>query len=267
MTDAARRVSVGDVELSVHERGAGAPVLFVHGFPLDHSMWQGQWDGLPDGRLIAPDLRGFGASDVTPGTVSMELFADDLARLLDALGVQEPVTFCGLSMGGYIAWAFLRRHPQRVARLVLCDTRAMADAPEAAEGRRQMAARIESEGAQAVAAAMQPRLFADATLIEHPEIVEATRRVMLAQRPAGMAAAMRGMAARPDSRGELANIRVPTLVIVGEHDVISTADEMKSIARVIPNARLEVIAEAGHMAPLEQSAPVNAALQSFLRGA
>src|SRR5438067_1036671 len=111
-------VQVGDVRLNVFERGSGAPLLLVHGFPLDHSMWSGQIDGLAANcRVIAPDLRGFGSSDVTPGMVTMEQMADDLAGLLDALTIKQPIAFCGLSMGGYVAWQFALRHRSRLAKL------------------------------------------------------------------------------------------------------------------------------------------------------
>src|SRR4051812_47482628 len=128
-------IAIDDLDLNVVQRGNGTPLLLAHGYPLDHTMWRGQLDGLADGcRVIAPDLRGFGASGVTPGVVTMEQLADDMARLLEALQIKDPIVFCGLSMGGYVAWQFALRHRPRLARLILCDTRAMADPPEAAAG-------------------------------------------------------------------------------------------------------------------------------------
>ena len=155
------------MRLNVFERGTGPALLFVHGFPLDHTMWRAQLDHFAaDFHVIAPDLRGFGASSPGPdvGSVSMEQFADDCARLLDALGVQTEVTFCGLSMGGYVAWQFARKYPQRLARLVLCDTRAAADTPAAAETRFKMAEHVLAAGTEIVARAMLPKMFAPATL-------------------------------------------------------------------------------------------------------
>src|SRR5437773_12119040 len=120
-------VQAGNVRLNVVESGRGSPLVLVHGYPLDHSMWRSQIDGLADiCRVIAPDLRGFGASEVTPGTVTMEQMADDLVALLDALQIAEPVVFCGLSMGGYVGWQFALRHRSRLAKLILCDTVAVA---------------------------------------------------------------------------------------------------------------------------------------------
>lgn len=259
------RVSIGDIELNVLDAGRGEPLLLVHGFPLDHTMWREQIEAFSgEFRVIAPDLRGFGLSGVTEGTVTMEGFADDLASLLDALGLTGPVTFCGLSMGGYIAWRFWKRHAARLARLILCDTRALADTTEAARGRLDSARRVTSEGAALVAGAFLPRLFAPSTRERNPGIVEATNRVMLGTDPRGLAAALRGLAARPDMTGALPGIRTPTLVVCGEHDAISTPEEMRGIADAIPGARFALIEDAGHMCPLEAPGAVNAAIREFL---
>jgi len=261
------RVSVGDVTLNVVEQGQGEPLLLVHGFPLDHSMWQYQLEGLSSRyRVIAPDLRGFGGSDVTEGVVTMEQMADDLARLLDALQIAEPVNFCGLSMGGYIAWQFATRHGARLKRLILCDTRAVADSKETAEGREKSAQKVLAEGAQIVADTMQPKLFYRPEGSAEPAYVSQTREVMLRTSVQGMAAALRGMAKRPDMTNRLGEIKVPTLVICGEHDSISPPAEMRKIAEGISQARYVEIAGAGHMAPLEKPAEVNAAIVDFLGG-
>ncbi len=260
------RIRCGDESLSVSETGSGRPLLLVHGFPLDHTMWRGQIDGLSElCRVIAPDLRGFGQSDATNGTVKMEQFADDMAALLDQLGITEPITFCGLSMGGYVGWQFSQRHRSRVARLIMCDTRAIADTAEVAGFRRETAERALNEGAAVIESMMTPKLFAESTVHNQQEIVERTRHVMLETAPHGIAAALLGMAVRPDVTRMLPNIDVPTLVICGQHDVISTPVEMRGIAASIPNASFVEITGAGHMAPLEQPALVNTAIREFLQ--
>lgn len=260
-----RLVQAGGCRFQVFDRGQGPPLLFVHGFPLDHTMWSGQLEHFAaTHRVIAPDLRGFGRSDATPGLVTMEQMADDCAALLDALGVAGPVTYCGLSMGGYVGWQFVRKYAPRLRGLVLCDTRAVPDSPEAADNRRKLAAHVLAHGTEAVASAMLPKLFAPATVETHPELVEATRRVILAAQPAGVAAAQEGMAARPDARPLLASIRVPTLVVVGEADAISPPQEMRELAGAIAGSRFVALAGAGHMAPLEQPERFNAALAEFL---
>ncbi len=262
------RFRVAEILCNVVDQGHGSPLLLVHGFPLDHAMWSGQIGALADiCRVIAPDLRGFGASDVTSGTVTMARLADDLAQLLDVLEIREPVTFCGLSMGGYIAWQFYRRHRPRLARLILCDTRAAADTAEAARVRRESADRVLVEGPGFLADAMIDKLFAPATHTEQPDCIQATRQTILNTSPVGIAAALRGMADRPDVSDLLPEIDVATLVVCGQQDAISTVQEMRQIAERIPAARFVEIPAAGHMAPLENPRQVNYAIRAFLTGA
>jgi 3-oxoadipate enol-lactonase len=258
-------VSLADTSIYVVDRGRGAPLLLVHGFPLDHTMWQRQIDDLAaDYRVIAPDLRGFGQSGVTAGTVSMQQMADDLAAVLDRLGVAEPVALCGLSMGGYVGWQFALRHRNRLAKLIQCDTRAVGDSPEAAAGRLKTAERVLADGAKVVAESMLGKLFAAATARQQPAVVEATRQLMLRTAPAGIAAALRGMAERPDVSGRLVKFDLPALIVCGEHDAIAAPAEMRGIAEQMPQGKFVLIREAGHMAPLEQPAPFNAAIREFL---
>jgi len=167
-------------------------------------------------------------------------------------------------MGGYVAWQFALRHRARLAKLILCDTRAVADTPEAAAGRRKTAESVLAEGAKVVAEAMLPKLFAPATSHEQPQVVEATRQVILRTDPRGIAAALLGMAERPDVSSRLREIDVPALVLCGQHDGIAPPAEMRQIAGTLPHAQYVEIPAAGHMAPLEQPAAVNVALRKFL---
>jgi pimeloyl-ACP methyl ester carboxylesterase len=259
------RIKIGPLSLNVEDRGRGQVLLLVHGFPLDHTMWQGQIEELSSSfRIIAPDLRGFGKSDVTPGTATMQQFADDLAALLDAMAIREPVTFCGLSMGGYVGWQFFQRQRAKLARLIQCDTRAIADTDEGRAARLKTAEAVLKEGAATVAKAMQPKLFSEQTAKEKPEIVAATQQVMLNTNPQAIAAALRGMAERPDVTSMLPKIDVPTLLVCGEQDAISPAKEMRGMAAAIPGAKFVEIAGAGHMAPLEDPAAVNRAIREFV---
>ena len=260
-----KTLEVNGIELATLDRGSGPPVLLVHGFPLDHTMWDAQVEALSEQyRVIAPDLRGFGRSGVTEGKVTMEQFADDLAGLLDGLEVAGPVVFCGLSMGGYVAWEFWRKYTRRVRGLVLCDTRAAADAPQAAAARLETAERVLREGPATLVDAMIPRLFAETTRKRNPRVVESLRRVMLSANAKAVAAAARGMAQRHDVTSILPEIACPTLVLVGELDAISTPEEMRSIADAIPGSRFVQIAGAGHMSPLESADEVSAAMLEFL---
>jgi len=260
------------------EAGAGEPVLLVHGFPFDAGMWRDQLVDPPPGwRFIAPDLCGFGRSRAAePGApasaataagvapLTMERHADDLAALLDHLGVERAVV-CGLSMGGYIALAFWRRHRERVRALVLCDTRAGPDSDQVRENRRRLAEAVSREGARAAAEANLPRLLAHATHQRAPEVVERLRRMMEAQPPAGIIGALHGMAARPDSTDLLAGIDVPALVVVGDEDAFIPLEQARALTAAIGSgARLAVIEGAGHLPPMEQPAEFNRTLAGFL---
>jgi pimeloyl-ACP methyl ester carboxylesterase len=190
--------------------------------------------------------------------------ADDLVALLDALKIAQPIVLCGLSMGGYVAWQFALRHRALLAKLILCDTRAIADSAEAADGRRKMTERVLTEGPQVAADAMLPKLFAPDANVREKEWVTQTREVILRNSPVGIAAALLGMAERPDVTPLLAQIDVPALVLCGQYDVISPPAEMRDIAAKLPQGRYVEIPKAGHMAPLEQPEAVNAAIREFL---
>ena len=259
------KVRSGQVELEVVRRGVGMPVLLVHGFPLDHSMWLTQIELLSSRwQVIAPDLRGFGGSQALSGTATMEQMADDLDAMLRALEVDQPVVLCGLSMGGYVGFQFWRKHRARLRALVLCDTRAIADTPEGAAGRLKVAETVLRDGTGSLADAMLPKLFAPATIEREKEMVESQRRKILAASREGVAAALRGMAARPSATDYLPQISLPTLVLVGSEDVISTPDEMRGIAAAIPGSEFVVIPHSGHMTPLENPAAFDTAIQRFL---
>jgi len=259
------QIEIEGVRFFLEDRGTGPVLLLVHGFPLNHTMWAAQIEEFSKThRVLAPDLRGFGQTDGALYSVSMEQFADDLVRLLDAVGAAGPVHFCGLSMGGYIGWQFAQRHPDRLARLILCDTRAAADSPDAAANRLKMADLVLKEGPEPVARAMMPKLFAHCTTQQCPALVEQVRQMVMSSAPVAIAGAQRGMAVRPDVTERLGAIRVPTLVLCGQHDAISPVDEMKSFAVQIPGAVFVEIPLAGHMAPMEQPRLVNAALRAFL---
>ncbi|MCA8999571.1 MAG: alpha/beta fold hydrolase [Planctomycetaceae bacterium] len=253
-------------ERNVVELGSGPPMVFAHGFPLDHSMWDAQIEEFgKTHHVIAPDLRGFGESESVDVVSHMWHFADEIALILEqGLNVQEPVTFCGLSMGGYIALEFWKRHPDKVKTLILCDTKAAADSDDAKHTREENAQRVMREGPGFLADAMPEKLFSKKTLRENPEVVEQTQAVMRATSPIGIASALRGMATREDFTDHLAQISVPTLLICGEDDIITPVTEMQSMANRIPNSRLAVIPGAGHMAPLEQPEAVNQVIREFL---
>lgn len=260
-----KTLSTASGPLDVLDRGSGDVLLLVHGFPLNHEMWQHQIDEFSrDFRVLAPDLPGFGGSPPRGDTLSMEQMADALRDALEALRIESPTTFCGLSMGGYVAWQFVRKYKAHVKKLILCDTKAAPDTAEAAKDRLKMARHVEDHGTEALSQAMLPKLLGARTTVQRPDLVRQVQASIAAAPPAGVAAAQRGMAERPDARPWLAEIGVPALLIVGEDDVISTPDEMRGIAAAIPGSKLVVIPQAGHMSPLENPAAVNAEWRGFL---
>ena len=264
-------ISLGEFDLAVEDRGAGRMLLLVHGFPLDHTLWRHQLDYFSNRyRVIAPDLRGFGAS--VAAAVAGRQRDRDRAICRRSRSVAR-------SAGGARADCFLRPVDGRLHRLaILAEARGtprrpgglrhaatVADSAEAAAGREMLSRRVLAEGVSVAAEAMLPRLFDDAMRAEHPQCVRETREMMARATPAGVAAALRGMAIRPNIiPGMLAEIAIPTLVIVGEHDVISPVEEMRGIAATIPAAEFQVIPHAGHMSPLENPTAFNTALDGFL---
>jgi 3-oxoadipate enol-lactonase len=196
--------------------------------------------------------------------ISMEQYADESNELLDALKITQRIVLVGFSMGGYIAWQFVRKYRERLRALVQCDTRAAADTEETSAGRIKMADNVAEWGAVRVAEMMGPKLFSARALETNPELMAEVRRVVKDTSPAAIAAAQRGMAARPDVTALLPKIEVPTLVLVGDADAISSPDEMQTIAAAIPNADLVVIPNSGHMTTMENPALVNEALIRFL---
>lgn len=259
--------SINGIDMEWREQGEGTPIVFIHGFPFNSAMWGPQLAHLPRGwRGIAPDLRGFGASRGGPEDVyPMELFARDVAALLDHLG-EERVVVCGLSMGGYIAFEFMRLFPERVRALVLCDTRAGADSEDARTGRERQAKRVLEDGVSQVIDAMLPRLISMSTRYGQPGVLELVRAMMKETPPETMARALLGMAARRDSEPLLRTIEVPALVVVGAEDAITSRGQAEFLARGIRGARLETIENAGHLPNLEQTETFNRILHTFLAG-
>jgi 3-oxoadipate enol-lactonase len=254
---------VDDIEIAYEDIGSGTPVLLVHGFPHNGSLWAPQLGALVGrGRCLAPDLRGFGRSSVRPPW-SMDRFADDLAALLDVARVDRAVVV-GLSMGGYITMAFWRRHRERVRALVLAGTRAGADSAEAVEKRRELARVARTRGPGAVADAMLPGMVGKTTREKHPEVAESVHAMLASAPVEGIVGALEAMIGRPDSTPTLATIDVPTLVVVGEEDALTPVKEAEFLRDRIRGARLEVIPSAGHVCNLERPASFNHVLSEFL---
>ncbi|MGQ0815779.1 MAG: alpha/beta fold hydrolase [Gemmatimonadota bacterium] len=247
------------------EAGAGDPLILIHGFPFNSTIWNPQLESVPEGwRFIAPDLRGFGDSPLGAGALTMDTFADDVVSLMDAQNVEQAVV-CGLSMGGYVALSLVMRHPDRVRALVLVATRAGADNEQAKRTRLEQATRVRAEGVKFVVDTMLPKLFSAHSRMKLPNMVAQVRAIMQATPPETMARALEGMAARKDYTGELSSINVSTLVVRGEQDEIIPAADMESIARSVRGARHEMVALTGHLPNHEAPDVFNTILAQFLK--
>ncbi len=260
------RVPAGDVELAVEVRGEGLPVLFVHGFPFDRTVWRHQLATLSRVRRIAPDFRGVGDSGAPPGAdgYSLTRYADDLVAVLEAVGVRQAV-LCGLSMGGYVIFELLRRHPERVKALILADTKPEPDSTEAKRGREELTQVAQRDGQDAVIERLLPRLLAAATQATQPEVAGQVREMAHRWSVPGLVGALRTLRDRPDSTDTLRDVRVPTLVLVGSEDQIAPPDTARAMAQLIPGAQCHVVPAAGHLAPLEQPLATSRVVADFLR--
>ncbi len=254
------------MEIAYTDTGSGVPLVLLHAFPLSAAMWAGQRDALAGTcRLILPDQRGFGAS-VPVGTdpPDLDLAADDLRELLDRLRLDQ-VALGGLSMGGYVAMAFLRRYPERVSALILADTKASPDAPEAAENRHRIAAAVQQAGdSELLVTEMLPKLLGATTRERRPELVDAVTRMVRSAPPDAVAWAQRAMAARPASFDTIAAFTGPALVIVGEEDALAPVTEAAAMVSALPTATLVRIPAAGHLTALETPDEVSTAIRDFL---
>ncbi len=253
------------VHLHHRDSGQGSPIVLLHAFPLSSAMWLAQREALSSSyRVITPDLRGFGGTDLGHDDPSLDRSADDVAELLDDLGLDR-VVLGGLSMGGYVAMAFLRRHADRVAALVLADTKAAADPPAARDNRERIAAAVLGEtGTKILVDEVLPTLIGRTTVDERPLVLGRVRGLVQAAPTAAVAWAQRAMAARPDSFDVLAAVQVPSLVLVGEEDQLSTVDDAKAMVEALPDARLVVLPRAGHLTAVEEPEGFTTAVEDFV---
>lgn len=255
---------VRDIEMAYDDVGAGLPVVLLHGYPFNRSLWREQVEVLKDNyRVITPDLRGHGQTTATVEPATMDEMARDVAALLDELDIKR-IILGGLSMGGYVALAFYHLFPLRVRGLILADTRPTADTDEGRATREQQAQIALDQGMTAIADNFLPKLLAPATLNARDEIVGRVREMILNTRPQGAASAQRGMALRPDRTDFLPSILAPTLIIVGSLDEITPVGDAEIMHREIRGSHLEILEGAGHVSNIERATEFNHALKTFL---
>ena len=255
------------VDLHVREAGTGHPVVLLHAFPLSSAMWLEQRNTLGERyHVVTPDQRGFGGSPLGWDEPSLDQVADDVAAMLDARDLDQ-VVLGGLSMGGYAAMAFLRRHPSRVRALVLADTKATADPPEAAANRERIAARLEADAsADVLVEDVLPTLLGPTTGRDRPLVLGRVKGLVEAAPPAAAAWAQRAMAARPDSLDTLRATDVPALVVWGSEDTLSSRTDVDAMVEALPQGRLAVLDGAGHLSAVEVPEAFDAVVGEFLDG-
>ncbi|MDT7042225.1 alpha/beta fold hydrolase [Candidatus Nitronereus thalassa] len=258
------KVHINKIDLAYSDEGQGQPVVFLHAFPLNRTMWNLQADALKNQfRVITVDLRGHGESDAPMWRYTLEQFADDIISLLQHLQIPR-ATFVGLSMGGYILFALYRKYPKFVRALVLADTRAQADTPEGKATRFSMAQVAYRRGSSAIAELMLPKLLSPSGMEHNHELVGQLKTMIVGNQISGIVGDLMAMEERPDATPLAQTIEVPTLVIVGEQDIPSPPEEVEHMANHIPGATFIRIPKAGHLSNMENPQAFNAALQHFL---
>lgn len=261
-------IQAGEVALHAVESGPedGPVIVLIHGFPFDHRMWEPQLSALDDRyRVVAYDVRGLGRSPVGDGQYTMDLYAEDLFTVLDAVA-SGPAVACGLSMGGYILLRALEREPARFRAAVLADTRSGADDDATRLGRARAIRTVKTEGAAAYAEAFVGGVVGPTTLSERPEVVEAVKEMIRSNDPRGMAGAQLAMLSRTDTTGALDGLTLPVLAVAGEEDALTPPETVREMASRIPDARMEVVPRAGHLTALENSGAFTRILADFLDG-
>ena len=256
---------VNGITIAYHDQGSGPPIVFLHAFPLQRTMWAAQEAALSRRfRTISIDARGLGESDAPFWRYSMDQYARDVKDLLGGLGIDEAL-FVGLSMGGYLEFTLYRMYPKLMRGLVLADTRAEGDTAAQIQRRFNLAQRTASEGPSAVIAEMLPKLLAARRYEHDPELVAKVKAMIAAAPVQGIIGALMAMAERPDSSSLLPAIAIPALVVVGADDVLTPPSDAERIAGGIPGAELMIIPDAGHLSNLEQPALFSEAVERFAK--
>src|SRR5882672_4027149 len=259
-----QRLRSDDAEIVYEVVGTGPSIVLLHPFPAHHEFWNPIVPALESRyRLILLDLRGHGESEIGQGPAFMQKHASDIARVLDAAGVGK-AAFVGCSIGGYILFEFWRHFRSRVSSLALCDTRPQADTAEGRANRLKAAAAVLEQGTEPFIESMIPKLMGRTTVATRPDLVDGAHAMMRKMSAEDISLMLRGMAERPDSVADLKSINVPTLIVIGEEDVLSTVADGELMRQNIAGSQLKVIPKAGHYAPWEQPESVGKILRQFL---
>jgi 3-oxoadipate enol-lactonase len=258
------RITSGDADIFYEVVGVGPPVVLLHPFPANHDLWKPAARALvAHYRVILPDLRGHGDSEIGAGPATMEKHAADIARVLDHEEVRR-APLIGVSIGGYVLFEFWRKHRERVEALALCNTKAAGDTFEARAGRLQAAAEVIERGTEPFFESMLPKLIGKTTHSTRPDLVEGALRMMRKMSAEDVAMVQRGMAERPDSMDTLKTINVPTLLVTGDEDIFTGVADAELMRQNISGSQMRVIAKAGHYSLWEQPEEMGKLLRQFL---
>jgi 3-oxoadipate enol-lactonase len=261
------KAQLNDIALHYNEHGArqGIPIIFIHGFPFNHKMWEPQIQHLPnDIHAIVYDVRGHGSSDVGDGQFTIELFTDDLIALLDHLSLDKAV-LCGLSMGGYIALRAVEKYPDRISGLVLCDTKSESDTDEAKVKRTVTMNKVKVSGVKYFADDFVTSIFCENTFRHNPATIGFIKKIICENSPLGICGTLLALASRTNTTLTLPSISVPTCIITGEQDKLTPPSVMQAIHAAIKNSEIHILSDAGHMTNLENSKTFNEKLFAFLK--
>ncbi len=264
-TQRTNKVKINNGYLAYNQLGKGIPILFIHGYPLSRRIWELQEPGLSDiASIIAIDLRGHGKSFPFDPPYTMESLADDCRHLLESIEIKSPIVVCGLSMGGYVAFALYHKYPQLFRGMILTSTRAAADSPQGKANRESAIKDVRDHGIAFIAESMLAKLVSPITLSSNLKLVETIREIMLETSIQGVIGALQGMRDRPDSTPLLSQINVPVLIVQGTDDQLIPLSEVETMHEQISGSRLVVIPKAGHLSNMEQPDQYNQAVRDFL---
>lgn len=258
-------IDLNGIKLNVSDSQTdGIPVIFIHPFPFNKSVWQAQLAFLKSTcRVISFDIRGFGNSTMDITKSSIALFADDLIQLMDHLKIEKAVV-CGLSMGGYILLNAVERYQNRFRGIILSNTQCTADSKEKQQGRYDTIKEIETKGLEDFSMKFMEKAFSENTFQQNKDLLENTRKIIVSNSPAAVTSGLSAMAQREETCSGLKNLNIPTLVITGRDDTIIPPTQAEFLAKNIIGAQLEIIEKAGHLANLEQAAKFNDLIQNFI---
>ncbi len=253
------KLNIDGIDIAYIRRGKGIPLVLIHGYPLDHTIWDEVAPLLLDDfDLIIPDLRGFGGSDLMEADQSIIDYASDIAGLMDHFRIRKAI-LAGHSMGGYVALAFGREYPSRISGLAMISSQTAADSPERKESRYATAAQVMEEGVGPVVESMTPKLSAD------PKVQAFVRTVIGQQQRVALASALHAMAERPDSSDIFASFPFPVVIVHGDEDALIPVERAREMKAALGSAHYDELEGGGHMLMLENPQAVAAALRFFVK--